>query len=286
MMSSNTFQPTCLNSKVAIITGGGSGIGFIISEQLLSHGCSGIIIAGRRTKVLKASAESLGNNCLYKKCDVRNYSDCESLVKYAIDNFGRLDILVNSAAGNFLANASSLSSKGFRTVMEIDALGTFHMCRAAYPHLRDSSHGVIVNISMTLHYGATWYQCHASAAKSAVDSLTRSLALEWGTDGIRVVGIAPGPIQNTPGTAKLSAGMDDIVKESVPLKNKMGEAIDVAYAAIFLCSDAAKFITGDTLIVDGANWLYKPQLIPREMVAKTSKSLEKKSRDMIIPSKL
>ena len=102
-------------------------------------------------------------------------------------HFGRVDILVNGAAGNFLSEAKSLTPKGFKTVMEIDALGCYNMCHYSYPAMAKNG-GSIINISMTLHYGATWYQAHASAAKSAIDSLTRTLALEWGSDRIRVNG--------------------------------------------------------------------------------------------------
>jgi len=106
-----------------------------------------------------------------------------------MSQFGRVDILVNGAAGNFLAEAKSLTPKGFKTVMDIDAQGCFNMSHAVYPAMvKNGFGGSITNISMTLHYGATWYQAHASAAKSAIDSLTRSLALEWGCDKIRVNG--------------------------------------------------------------------------------------------------
>lgn len=132
--------------------------------------------------------------------------------------------------------------KGFKTVMEIDTMGTFNLSSAAFPALRDSGRGVIINISATLHYGATWYQAHASAAKAAIDSLTRSLGLEWGAFNIRVCGIAPGPIAGTPGMTKLAPGDDakvveDAVKEVIPL-GRMGTTADIAYMATFLCSDA------------------------------------------------
>jgi peroxisomal 2,4-dienoyl-CoA reductase len=127
---------------------------------------------------------------------------CQQAVDFVGQRFGRLDILVNGAAGNFLAQAKEISPKGFATVMAIDTLGTFNMSRAAHELLakKSSDDSIVINISATLHYGATYWQAHASAAKAAVDSLTRSLALEWGDDKIRVVGIAPGPIANTPGT--------------------------------------------------------------------------------------
>jgi 2,4-dienoyl-CoA reductase [(3E)-enoyl-CoA-producing], peroxisomal len=240
---------------------------------------------------------------LYHVCDVRNFSDCQAAILYTRQSFdNQLDIVVNGAAGNFLARASLLSAKGFATVMAIDALGTFNMSRAAHALLKEtskrncsssSSSGIksssaattiIINISATLQSPATWWQAHASAAKSAVDSLTRSLALEWGSDGIRVVGIAPGPIANTPGTTKLApvpgggggnSMMAAMIQQGIPLQ-RMGEAYEIGHAVVYLAT--AQYVTGDVLIVDGGQWLYKPQLIPPDMVTQLSRQVEAKSR--------
>jgi len=215
---------------------------------------------------------------------VRDPSACQAVVDYALSHYGRVDILVNGAAGNFLAEAKSLTPKGFKTVMDIDAQGTFNMSYAVYPAMTKSGMGgAIINISMTLHYGATWYQAHASAAKSAIDSLTRSLALEWGCDKIRVNGIAPGPIADTPGTTKLAPGVnaedvEEMIKEGVPL-GRLGKAFDIGMAAVFLaCDGSGGYISGDVLVVDGAEWLYKPPMVPKEMVAELSRKVEAKSR--------
>jgi 2,4-dienoyl-CoA reductase [(3E)-enoyl-CoA-producing], peroxisomal len=190
---SSPFKPEALAGKVAVVTGGGSGICFEITKQLLLHGCTAAIICGRRENFLLKAAKELGaisnRVCLYKVCDVRDPSACKAVVEYAMSHFGRVDILINGAAGNFLAEAKSLTPKGFKTVMDIDTQGTFNMCHAVFPAMTNGGRGgSIINISMTLHYGATWYQAHASAAKSAIDSLTRSLALEWGCHKIRVNG--------------------------------------------------------------------------------------------------
>jgi len=280
------FRSDCLDGKIALVTGGGSGIGFEITKQLLLHGCAGAVICGRRESFLqKACAilrEETGKKCLYKVCNVRDAQACQAAVQYCLQEFGgRLDFLINGAAGNFLSEAKSLSPKGFQTVMEIDAMGTFNMSHASHPALSESG-GVIINITATLQYGATWFQCHASAAKSAVDSLTRSWALEWGSDNIRVVGIAPGPIADTPGTTKLAPGMDssdmeELVKEGIPLQ-RMGQTWDIGMAAVYLCSDAARYVTGDVLVVDGGQWLYKPPMVPKELVAELSRKVEAKSR--------
>lgn len=290
------FRTDCLAKKTALVTGGGSGICFEVTKQLLIHGCAAVVICGRREPFLRNAAHSLNSllpkgqeRCFYAVCDVRDPDQCDKAVQYAVKKTGgRLDILINGAAGNFLATAETLRPKGFKTVMEIDAIGTFHMCRAAHPHLMKTAtmldtSPVIVNISATLQYGATWFQCHASAAKSAVDSLTRSLALEWGVDGIRVCGIAPGPIADTPGTTKLAPGvstedLQEMVGDGIPL-GRMGEASEIGMTAVFLCSDGGGYITGDTMVVDGGQWLWKPKMIEREMVQEFSRNIEKKSRE-------
>lgn len=296
MQQPSPFNKNCLQGKVALVTGGGSGIGFEIVKQLLQHGCSGLVICGRRQKFLHEAVTLLRQeanhhnsfNVEYYVCDVRNYETCEEVAKFVRTRFGRLDILINGAAGNFLASASNLSAKGFATVIQIDLLGTFNMTRATYSLLAETAlhnydvTGVsILNISATLQYGATWWQAHASAAKAAIDSLTRSLALEWGTsDRIRVNGIAPGPIANTPGMTKLAPGLEsnsmhDIIKEGIPL-GRLGESYEIGYAVIYLST--ATFVTGHTLVVDGGEWLYKQPKVPKEMVSKLSRDVEAPSR--------
>ena len=137
-----------------------------------------------------------------------------------------------------------------------------------------------INISACLHYGATWYQIHPSAAKAAIDSMTRTLALEWGSYGIRTVGIAPGPIAETAGMTKLAPGVDvnEIVAQTIPL-GRLGTKFDIAMAAVFFCSSGGNYVSGDTLVVDGGAWLSRgPPPVPREAVKNASRSIERKSR--------
>ncbi|GMG99278.1 hypothetical protein Nepgr_001118 [Nepenthes gracilis] len=283
------FKPDVLKGKVALLTGGGSGIGFEISTQFGKHGAF-IAIMGRRKQVLDSAVSalrSLGIPAIGFEGDVRRQEDANRVVESTFRHYGRIDILVNAAAGNFLVSAEDLSSNGFRTVMDIDSVGTFTMCHEALRYLKkggpgrsSSSGGIILNISATLHYAASWYQIHVSAAKAAVDATTRNLALEWGTDyDIRVNGIAPGPIDDTPGMTKLAPGdIKSNVKDYMPLY-KLGEKWDIAMAAIYLASDAGKYVNGTTLVVDGGLWLSKPRHLPKDAVKQLSRAVEKRSRD-------
>ena len=208
------FKDGILKNKVALITGGGSGIGYEIALQFGIAGAK-VAIMGRRVDFLqKAVAELEKNNvdAIYVQGDVRDPEISQKVVQEVVNKFGRLDYLVNSAAGNFLSTAAALTPKGFKTVLDIDAVGVFTMSKAAFEELKKTK-GVIINISATLHYGATWFQIHASAAKAAIDSLTRSFALEWGMYGIRVIGIAPGPIGETAGLTKLAPGKILVIKK-------------------------------------------------------------------------
>lgn len=148
-----------------------SGICYEITKQLLLHGCTAAIICGRRENFLQKAAANLasisGQTCLYKVCDVRDPIACKSVVEYAVSQFGRVDILVNGAAGNFLSEAKSLTPKGFKTVMDIDAQGTFNMCSAVYPAMAGNG-GSIINISMTLHYGGKKMLCNVNFFISCV----------------------------------------------------------------------------------------------------------------------
>lgn len=280
------FHDNVLKGKVALITGGGSGIGFEIAMQFGLHGAAGVVIMGRRENMLQEAVslmEAKGVAAAYVQGDVREADSCVAAVDAAVTKFGRLDILVNSAAGNFLSSLESLTPKGFRTVMEIDTMGVFNMCSAALAPLKESGAGNILNITATLHYGATWWQGHPSAAKAAIDSMTRSMALEWGEYNVRVNGIAPGPIADTPGMTKLSGGADGAMVEkmmanSVPL-GRQGTKMEIATSAIFLIMN--EYITGQDLIVDGGNWLMKgPPSPPRDMVEAIAKGVEKQSRAM------
>jgi peroxisomal 2,4-dienoyl-CoA reductase len=167
---------------------------------------------------------------------------------------------VNGAAGNFICRAENLSPNGFGAVVDIDLKGTFNVSRAALPHLKAQG-GVILNISATLPYLGTMGQSHAAAAKAGVDSLTRTLACEWGPYGIRVNGIAPGPVEGTEGVRRLTNDQSRLAAiQGCPLA-RMATIADIANAALFLCSDAAAFVNGVTLVVDGGLWLRSARIL-------------------------
>jgi 2,4-dienoyl-CoA reductase [(3E)-enoyl-CoA-producing], peroxisomal len=248
------FRPDVLEGKVALITGGSSGICRGIAQRFVEHGAS-VAIVGRNQERLDAAAAEMGAAALAVVADVRDPGAVEAGVARVLDRFARLDIVVNGAAGNFLCPASQLSPKGFRTVFEIDALGTWQVCRAAFDAFLRDHGGQILNISATLHYGGTPMQLHAAAAKAAVDALTRNLAVEWGRLGIRVNAIAPGPIGDTEGMARLAPG--DIAQKlasRIPL-GRFGKIVEVADLAVFLSSEAAAYVHGAIVVMDGGQWL-------------------------------
>ena len=188
--------------------------------------------------------------------------EVERAMAATLEKFGKLDIVVNGAAGNFLCAAEELSPNGFGTVVDIDLKGTFNVSRAALPELK-KQRGSILNISATLHYLGTPYQLHVSAAKAGVDALTRNLAVEWGRYGIRVNAIAPGPIEDTEGMMRLvPPPVKEKMRRSIPL-GRFGRISDIEQAALFLSSDAASFINGAILVVDGGHWMAGRDFRPR-----------------------
>jgi peroxisomal 2,4-dienoyl-CoA reductase len=250
------FAPSLLRGRAALVTGGGSGIGRGLALAFARHGAD-VAILGRKAENLEESVrgiEAHGVRARPLPADVRDPNAVEAAVAAAAEAFGRLDIVVNGAAGNFICRAEDLSPNGFGAVVDIDLKGSFHVSRAALPFLRRQG-GSLLNLSTTLQYLGTASQLHVSAAKAGVDALTRTLAVEWGPYGIRVNGIAPGPIEDTEGVRRLLAGdKRERARRLNPLR-RLGTIDDVAAAALFLVSDAAAFVNGVTLVVDGGQWL-------------------------------
>jgi peroxisomal 2,4-dienoyl-CoA reductase len=261
-MTDKIFIDGILKGHVAFVTGGGTGITGGVARALAEAGAS-VALVSRSLEHLEPAAKAINdaraNNqnigeAFAVAADVRNFAEIEEAILATVARFGKIDIVVNGAAGNFLSPAEALSPNGFGTVLDIDLKGTFNVCRAAFAQLKEHR-GQILNISATLHYVGTPMQLHVSAAKAGVDALTRNLAVEWGRYGIRVNGVAPGPIEDTEGMKRL---VPEPVKEKL-LKNiplgRFGRISDIEKAALFLCSDAAGFINGAILVVDGGQWL-------------------------------
>ena len=250
------FVEGILKEHVAFVTGGGTGITGGVARALAEAG-AGVALVSRKPEHLEPAAEAINQNggkAFAVAADVRNPEEVEKALAAAVKHFGKIDIVVNGAAGNFLCKAEDLSPNGFGTVVDIDLKGTFNVCRAAFAQLKEHR-GQILNISATLHYLGTPMQLHVSAAKAGVDALTRNLAVEWGRYGIRVNGIAPGPIEDTEGMKRLvPEPFKDKLRKNIPL-GRFGRIADIEKAAVFLCSDAASFINGEVIVVDGGQWL-------------------------------
>jgi peroxisomal 2,4-dienoyl-CoA reductase len=250
-------RPNLIKGQRALVTGGGTGICRGIALTLAAAGAD-VAVASRSVDHLEPTVQDLkrhGIRALGIAGDVRVPADVDRMVQGTADAFGGLDILVNGAAGNFVARAETLSPNGFGTVVDIDLKGTFNVSRAAFPLLRAQG-GVILNISATLQLLGTMGQVHASAAKAGIDAMTRTLAVEWGGSRIRVNGLAPGPVADTEGVRRLTTdGSRARIAEICPL-GRMATIDEVASAALFLCSEASAFITGVTLVVDGGMWLH------------------------------
>jgi NAD(P)-dependent dehydrogenase (short-subunit alcohol dehydrogenase family) len=254
-MAGAVFSAECLKGRTALITGGGSGIGFAIAQALAGAGAQ-VVLASRKLDRLEAAAGTLqagGAKVLTVAADVREPDAVQAAVTAAVNGFGGLDIMIANAAGNFVVPFADMSFNAWRTVVDIDLHGTFHCAKAAYPHLKVSPHGGRLIAISTLRALEGWPGCaHAAAAKAGVMSLIRSLAVEWGADGILCNTIAPGPIGGTEGVKRLyeEAGQTGSQAAGVPL-GRFGRGEDVAQAALYLSSDAASFVTGTDLVIDG-----------------------------------
>ena len=258
----SVFASRLLQGKVALITGGGTGICRGIALAFASHGCD-VAIASRKIEHLEPTRDELrgrGARAVARAADVRDAAAVDEMVASVAAELGRIDIVINGAAGNFVCLAEKLSPNGFGTVVDIDLKGTFNVSRAALPYLRAQG-GSVINISATLPYLGTMGQSHAAAAKAGVDSLTRTLAVEWGPHRIRVNGIAPGPIEGTEGVRRLTTERSRASALANNPLGRMGEVDDIANAALFLASDAASYVNGVTLVVDGGLWLRSARIL-------------------------
>jgi peroxisomal 2,4-dienoyl-CoA reductase len=242
------FKDDILKGRVALITGGATGIGKEISRTLGKHGAK-IAITSRKQENLDAARQEFekeGIECLALSSDVRNPEAVEQVIAATIEKFGGLNIVVNCAAGMFIAPIENMSYNGFKTVVDIDLLGTYNVTKAAYTAYLKEHGGCIVNISAPFDHWGVSTMAHVAAAKTGVESLTRTCAVEWAPLGIRVNSVAPGFISDTEGVKRASESWD------IPEKSLKGTRQDMANAVLFLVSDSARFISGVTIRVDGS----------------------------------
>ncbi|HZZ00575.1 MAG TPA: SDR family oxidoreductase [Candidatus Baltobacteraceae bacterium] len=243
--------------KTAVVTGGGTGLG---RAMALAFGLEGadVCVIGRRQEKLDETVEIVakeGGKAFGLAADVRDPARVETVMKEVVERTGRIDVLINNAAGNFVCPSEELSPNGFKSVVDIVLLGTFYCTRFAFDSLK-ASRGSILNIIAAYAWSGEPGAVHSASAKAGVLAMTRTLAAEWGQFGIRANAISPGPI-HTEGTDKnlWSVGnVEELVRKTVPL-GRLGEPSDVAKAALWLASDDANWVSGATLAVDGAQWL-------------------------------
>jgi peroxisomal 2,4-dienoyl-CoA reductase len=270
----DVFRPGLFDGQVALVTGGGSGIGRGIADTLATLGAHVVLASRKQERVDAAAAEirAAGGRASGVAVDVREPERVQQVVAELKSAHGRLDLLVNNAAGNFYAPSESLSANAWKSVIEIDLYGTFFCSQAVLPVMRAQGGGAIVNISMTLHYRGWPLMAHATAAKAGIDALTRTLALEWARDGVRVNAIAPGPIptegvrkaftppstaDGVPDVFAVEKAMESYARKAIPLQ-RWGAPADIGNMVAFLASPAGSWITGAIMVVDGGEWLAKP----------------------------
>lgn len=247
---SNPFNYT---DRHVFISGGTSGINLGIAHAFARAGAKVSVMSRSQEKVDAAVAElqAHGGEVGGHSADVREYAAVEGALKAAVANHGKIDVLISGAAGNFVAPALGMSSNGFKAVIDIDLMGTFHVLRAAFAHLAKPG-ASIVNISAPQSYNAMEFQMHVCAAKAGVDMCTRVAAIEWGPAGVRVNSVVPGPIEHTEGMRRLAPTpeAEQIVIDSVPLGH-MGTVDDIANCCLWLGSPMARYVTGTVIPVDG-----------------------------------
>ena len=219
-----------------------------------------LVITSRRQDVIEKTAEELrehGGKVLAIACDVRDSDQVNDMVSQTVNEFGKIDILLNNAAGNFISPTEDLSPNAFKTVVDIVLNGTFNCTQAAGKVMREKDGGVILNIVTTYAWTGSGYVVPSASAKAGVLAMTRSLAVEWAKYGIRTVAIAPGPFPTKGAWSRLAPpglGIQKKMKNRVPLK-RVGEHIELANLATYLISDQAAYINGEVVTIDGGEWL-------------------------------
>jgi hypothetical protein len=242
-----------LAEKVVFAAGASGGLNLAVARRLAELGAR-VVLIGRDQGRIDAAALSIrdkGGSALGLVADVRDYARVEEAFATAATTFGPVDIVISGAAGNFLAPAARLSANGFKTVIDIDLIGTFNVLRASFDHLTKPGASVI-SISAPQGTRPAPLQAHACAAKAGINMLTKVLALEWGEFGVRVNAISPGPIAGTEGVARLWPSEEALseLRDRIPLKT-LGHPDDIAEAVVYLSSPSARYVTGTVLEIEG-----------------------------------
>ncbi len=250
------FQPNLLAGKTAFVTGGSSGICQAMAERFAQHGAK-VAILGRNPEKLAAAVQRMKDRgftaIMGCAADVRQYDALEAALRQTHDAYGPIDIVIAGAAGNFPASALGMSANGFKAVIDIDLCGTFNTCRASHQFLRKPGASVIA-ISASHAFVPIPMQSHVCAGKAGVELLVKTLAIEWGPDGVRCNCITPGPTDDTEGMRRLAPTEAARAKtmRSVPL-GRYGTKDELADLALFLCSPAASYMTGSVYNCDGGS---------------------------------
>lgn len=260
--SSDVFADGLLDGHVALVTGGGTNLGKAAAAELAACGAH-VVIAGRRSDVLSASAEDIGESCAWIAGDVREADECERIVGETVALHGRLDTLVSSAGGQYFTPAEGITPKGWRAVMRLNVEGTVLMAEAAAAAMRSGGAGAgggvgggggtIINTTLSPHHGLVG-MTHSSAARAVVEGLTRELALRWAADGVRVCAVAPGPFDTT-SLRKYPEAVRSSAAGSVPLQ-RLGRMEEHAWLVALLASPLGAAFNGSVVTLDGArdNW--------------------------------
>ena len=252
-----------MKGKTVIVTGGSSGIGKAMAIKFATEGAN-VVITGRNAERLQEAEkefESLSGQVKTIQMDVRDPEQVQKTVDQTIERFGKIDFLVNNAAGNFVCPAEELSINGWNSVINIVLNGTWYCSQAvAKEWIKNGHKGSILNIVATYSWGAGVGTVHSASAKAGVLTMTRTLAVEWGSKyGIRVNSIAPGPIENTEGVARLiTPEIEQKSLNTIPLK-RYGKAEEIADLAHFLFDPKSSYINGECITMDGGRWLNNQQ---------------------------